>query len=234
VVLDAVTLKQLYTVYPQSRGHSWENVVFSSDSHLLSGFSWDYDCIVTWDLQTGGVIGDISTEEAGCCNSMSFSECGTMLGGVFDQKTITTYNILSNTCISSHPIQGPAVDTIWTCGEYLQFATVDSGSIIIWQVSFTSGHTPTKVGSLSTPEGFSKSLAMLPTLSWLAFIDKGRVVLWDAQHHKVLLDSVDAENPVTMSFSADGQLIICGTGGKESYLWKKSHSSYISKLRKVW
>ncbi|KAF9784028.1 hypothetical protein BJ322DRAFT_1219538 [Thelephora terrestris] len=233
-ILDAVTLKQLYTVYPQSRGSRWRRVVFSSDSHLLAGHSWWNDCIVTWDLQTGGVIGDISTQEDVHCNSMSFSECGTMLGVIFDQKTIMVYNILSNTCISSHPVQEPAVDTIWTCGEYLQFATVDPGSIIIWQVSFTSGHTPTKVGSLSTPENFSsKSLVLLPALSQLAFVVEGRVVVWDAQHHKALLNSVDAEKPETMSFSSDGQFFICGTEGTESYLWKKSPDGYLTHQKLV-
>jgi hypothetical protein len=82
VILDAVTLKQLYTVDPKSRAHSWEKVVFSSDSHLLAGHSWDCQCIVTWDLQTGSVIGNIRTG-AGHCDSMSFSECGTMLGVFF-------------------------------------------------------------------------------------------------------------------------------------------------------
>ncbi|KAF9777540.1 hypothetical protein BJ322DRAFT_1131890, partial [Thelephora terrestris] len=52
VILDAVTLKQLYTVYPKSRGSHWGKIVFSPDGHLLVGYSW-FACIVTWDLQTG-------------------------------------------------------------------------------------------------------------------------------------------------------------------------------------
>ncbi|KAF9783483.1 hypothetical protein BJ322DRAFT_1156844 [Thelephora terrestris] len=234
-ILDAVTLKQLYTIHSQSKGCGWATVAFSSDSHLLAGCCWKSNRVVTWDLQTGGVISD--TKGAGHCNSMSFSECGTMLGGLFGQfdlQTIMIYKTLSNTCISSHPVQGPALDTIWTCGEYLQFATVDSQSIIIWQVSFTSGHTPTKVGSLSTPEIFSipkifpsYRLVLLHTLSWLAFIVEGRVVVWDAQNDRVLLNSVDAEEPTNMSFSSGGEFLICGTRGTESYLWMKSPDGYL-------
>ncbi|KAF9779596.1 hypothetical protein BJ322DRAFT_1221434 [Thelephora terrestris] len=225
--IRAVTLKQLYTVYPKSRGRDWEEIVFSSDGHLLAGHSWTEDCIVTWDLKTGGVIGEISTEKAGNCKSMSFSDCGTMLGVLF-QKTIMTYNILSNTCISSHQVQEPAVGTIWTYGECLRFATVNSGSISIWQVGFTPAHTPTRVASLSTPEDFSSSsLVLLPTLSWLAFIVEGRVIVWDAQNHKVLLNHVDVEKPRIMSFSSSGLFFICGTEGTELYLWRKSPSGYL-------
>ncbi|KAF9785740.1 hypothetical protein BJ322DRAFT_1210370 [Thelephora terrestris] len=227
-ILDAMTLRPLYTVYPQSRGSSWNKVVFSSDSYFLAGYSQMSDCIVTWDLQTGGVIGDISTEGAGRCDSMSFSECGTMLGGLFDQ-TIMIYNILSNTCISSHQVQEPAVYTIWTCGEYLQFATVNSGSVIIWQVKFNSeGNAPANVSFLSTPKDcFSRNLALLPALSQLAFVVEGRVVVWDAQNHKVLLNFVAAEWPMNISFSSKGHFLICGTRGIVSYLWKRSPSGYL-------
>ena len=77
-----------------------------------------------------------------------------------------TYNIHSGTQISSHPVQGPIIEPIWAYGEYLQFATVGSGCVVVWQVSFTSGHVPKKVGSLVTPDNFSsQTLVLLPTHS---------------------------------------------------------------------
>ena len=227
VILDAVTLKQLYTMYPQGKEHTWELVVFSLDSHLLAGYSWVHGCITIWDLQTGGVIGNISIEGNVRCNSMTLSECGTMLGGIFNHMSIMVYNILSGKQILSNPVQ-PPVKTIWTHGEYLQFATIASESIIIWQISFISVHQPTKVGSLSTPDNFSlENLVLLPALSRIALVDGDRVVVWDAHHHKVLLDSTDAEDPHTVSFSSDGSFFICGTRGRGSYLWKKSPDGYL-------
>lgn len=229
-VLDAVTLKQCYTVYLPDMRVSWSQVVFSSDSHLLAGYSYTHNCIVTWDLQTGGTISNISTAETTQCNSMSFSECGTMLGALFDRDAII-YNIPSSTQISSHPVQCLVVGAIWTCGEYLQFATTAGApqSIFLWQVSFTSGQTPKKVGSLPTPNGFSShGLIVLPALSQLAFISGDRVIVWDAQNHKALLDfGTDYEDPETISLASNGSFFICGMVGRGLYLWKKSPHGYL-------
>ena len=228
VILDAVTLKQLYTMYPQGKEHTWELVVFSLDSHLLAGYSLVHGCITIWDLQTGGVIGNINIERNGPCDSMTFSECGTMLGGILNLQSIMVYNIYSGKQISSNFSQEYVVGTIWTHGEYLQFVTIVSKSIIIWQISFISVHQPTKVSSLSTPDNFSLGkLVLLPALSRVALVDGNRVVVWDGHHHKVLLDSVDAEDPHTLSFSSDGSIFIYGTEGIGSYLWKKSPDGYL-------
>ncbi|KAF9786263.1 hypothetical protein BJ322DRAFT_775760 [Thelephora terrestris] len=226
LIVDSVTLKQLYTMHSSEEMISWESIVFSPDSCLLSGYSFLDDWIISWDLQTGGQISIISTSETGRCSSMAYSGCGTMLGGIFDEITIIIYNILSGTCISSHSVQQPIVETLWTQSEYLQFATVESESIVIWQVRFASDDTPTKINSLSTPKNLSTKLVLHPTLFRIAFILEGRILVWDAQEHDFLLDSMDVENPITMSFSADGSLFMCGTGGPEFYLWKESPKGY--------
>ena len=152
-----------------------------------------------------------------------------MIGGAFNNDTILIYNVLSGTCLSCHSISQPIFETAWTCGEYLQFAIAESGSIEIWQVSFISSHTPTKVGSLSTPDNFSSNeLVLFPTLSRLAFILDGEVLVWDAQHHKVLLHSTDAKNPRAMSFSPNGHFFVCGTKNREFHIWKESAAGYHS------
>ena len=222
-ILDAVTLEQLRTMDPRQK-IIWGDLIFSPDGYLLTGYSWN-DCIVSWDLQTGGLISSISTK--GQYNSMSYSGCGTMLGVLFG-NTIITYSTISGTQLSSHLIPKSATDTIWTHGKCLQFATVESGSITIWEVSFTSSHAPTEIGSLPTPVNFSlKRLVFLPALSRLAFIHQRRVLVWDAQHQKTLLDSEDIKNPTTMSFSPDGCFFICGTKGPEIHLWKESPGGYL-------
>ena len=228
VVLDAMTLEKLHTMYPQDQGITWVKLIFSPDSHLLTGYSYNSECIVSWDLQTGGLISNINTSDTNTCNSMTYSGCGTMLGGLFDRKTIIVYDIPSGAQISSHSVNESAVDSIWTHGKNLQFATMKPGYIAIWEVSFTSDHPPAQVSSLPTPDNFSnKGLVLLPTLPLLAFFLDKRVIVWDAQHQKNLLGPIDIEDPRIMSFSSDGKFFVYRTGTLEFHLWKKSPDGYL-------
>ena len=231
LVLDATTFEQNHTLYPPETLPEWNNIKFSPGSHLLTGYSWMRDCIITWDLQTGGLLSNIGTKKYGRCNSMSYSDCGTMIGGLFDTRTIVTYDISSGTCICSHLIQQEVFHHIWTCGKYLQFATVEPEVIIIWQVGFTSSNAPSKINSLSIPDNFSSDgLVLHPTLSQFAFIHDRRVMVWDGQNHKVLLESEDDlyPRPDTIFFSLDGSFLICASQvERECYLWKRSSSGYL-------
>ena len=227
-ILDAATLKKLHTMDPLEEKVLWRNITFSPQGHLLTACSFLNGSIVSWDLQTGGLLSKTSTGTSNFCISMSYSKCETMIGCSFDDRVIRIFNIFPGTCISSHPTKHP-VKAIWTCGEYLQFATVESGSITIMQLSFTSSHPPTQVGSLSTPDNFSsEELVLLPTLSQLAFTLHGEILVWDAQHNKFLLHSTDVKNPREMSFSPDGHFFTCGTRGREFYIWKESPTGYVS------
>jgi len=228
VVLDAMTLEKLHTMYPQDQGISWTKFIFSPDSHLLTGYSYDPGSIISWDLQTGGLISNISTHGTYACSSMTYSGCGTMLGGLFGWEIIIIYNVLSGAQIFSHLVNESVINTIWTHGKNLQFATMEPGSIAIWEVSFTLDHPPTQVSSLPTPDNFLEDgLVLLPTLLLLAFFLDKRVVVWDAQHQKTLLDSTDVKDPEMMSFSSDGHFFVCGTGTTEFHLWKKSPDGYL-------
>ena len=228
VVLDAGTLEQLHTInLPQSK-LTWSYIVFSPGTHLITAYSWGNRCIVNWDFQTGGLLSNISSPPDTECTSVSYSLCETVIGVLFSNNTVVFYNVLSGILISSHSIQQPIIEISWTHGEFLQFATIESESIAAWQVSFTSSNAPTLVGSLSIPHNFSsEELVLLPTLSRLAFILDRKVVVWDAPHHKVLLDSADAKNPRAMSFSTDGHFFLCGTQGREFYIWKESPIGYL-------
>ena len=228
VILDAETLKQLYTMHLPQIYIAWRGITFSPGGHFLTAFSWDDNCIISWDLQTGGLLSNISTEEDFICDSVSYSGCETMIGSLFDRTTLIIYNVLSGTCLFSHSIQQSIVEIIWTHGEHLQFATQEPDSVAIWQVSFTSSHPPTRICSLSTPDNFnSDELVLLPTLSQLAFIFDGEIFVWDAQHQKILLHSGDVGNPRAMSFSPDGHFFVCGTEDREFCIWKKSPTGYL-------
>ena len=233
-ILDAVTLGRLHSMNFPSEIDHLKFMKFSPDSHLLTGYSELRDHMISWDLQTGGLLSSISTEEWPECHEVSYSECGTMIGGLFNNTAVVTFNILSGTHISSHSIHQPPVETIWTHGKYLQFATIESGFISIWQVGFSSSRPPTMVSSLPTPDNLSSTApVLLPTLLWLAFIYDGKVQVWDAQNRKVLLDSQDVENPRAMSFSSDGQFFVCGTFEREFHIWKSTSAGYLSHQRLV-
>ena len=231
-ILNTVTLEQIYTTCPVGQLDGPRNLVFSPDSHLLTGcFNSFPDFIVNWDLQTGGLISKISRATgSNQSSSMTYSGCGTMIGLLFvEDGTITTYNVLSGVCISSHSVEKAVTPTIWTHGEFLRFATVESGSITIWEVGFSSRQPPTKVESLLTPDDFTSRefRGFFPILSWLAFAFEGRVLVWDARHRKIILDSADVTHPMQASFSPDGRFIVCGTVGAELCFWEKSPDGYL-------
>ena len=241
-ILDAVTLKRVKTLTAP-----WDCVMllaFSPGSRLLTcstHFSPVFAipvALITWDLQTGVPVSEITFEAAKKAHSITYSGCRTMCGVLLETSDYTavvhsyvvhTYDVLSGIPIHFHPVEGRVVELIWTHGECFRFATLGPGSITIWEVGFTSEHPPTVVKSLPTPNNFDPSdeCLFLPTLSRLAFVLEKTTLVWDAQNSKVLLSSVDAEWTGDMTFSPDGGLFACGTEGLEVYLWKESPTGYI-------
>ena len=214
-ILDAVTLKQLNVYIPP---FFTDSPVFSLGSHLLT---WAGDrTLITWDLQTGVQIGKISVEGEQTLSprSITHSGCGTMFGVLFldnnnDTAIINTYNALLGTPICSFPIERLKNPTIWTDGQCLQFVTFEPGFIIIWEVGFASKCPPTKAKSLPTPNNFnlSRGCFFLPSYFQLAFILKGTVSVWDAQHSRFLLTSVNIDSFHNIAFSPNGCFFACVT-----------------------
>ena len=239
-ILDAVTLEQLFTTssVPWTEGNLL-SLVFSPDSSLLTLFLYDPHYVITWNLQTGGIIGDIKTDkDLGSGKTMIYSECGTMVGALFRKFhscTICTYDIPTATSTASHSIKGWVLE-IWTHGKYLQLAAVEQSSITIWETEFTSRQPPTCVQSLSIPENFDPtSIGPLdPSLYHhatfcLAFILPGAVLIWNAQDSKFLLNSsVNTELYPIISFSPSGYLFAYQTAARTAiYIWKKSLNGYV-------
>ena len=241
-VLDAVTLVQLYTVQTPGEGDHWGSLSFSPGSNLLTGNSTSLHSLITWDLQTGGIVSKI--DMTGMCFSMIYSGCGAKLGVLFGElstsvcglikHTINTYNIISGTQIFSCSVPGIVHSTMWIFGECLQFAVTESGSISIWGINFTSSSGPTWISSFPTPDGFLYTeRTLLPALSLFAFIFGNRIMVWDTQNQKFLLESPDIKDPATVSFSPDGKFVICGTMGSVIHLWKKSPNGYLPHQRLI-
>jgi hypothetical protein len=161
-ILDAVTLERLGSFAPpESRTFPWspcQLLTFSPERSLLTWVSGSPKGIFSWDVQTGVLVSGIPMEgEPTMFSSITYSQCGTMFGVSLDHDGVTvigTYNALSGIPIRYHPIQGLIARTIWTHGECLRFATLESGSITVWELEYASEHPVTEVESLPIPDNF--------------------------------------------------------------------------------
>ena len=257
-VLDSATLQRLQileaprdiSLLPPCR------LIFSPDSRILTCCSSDYKqpFVVSWDLQTGGVVGVITWQRSEWNITVDFHDAKTVtityssdgkMVGVFycylsvnDNYRVTTNlsicDVASGVYMHSHSLDGGEIllpNNIWTHGESLQFVTAGAKTITIWEVGFTSGATPTEVGTLPIPDGFpndGRGVGFLPSPCRLAFFtDECGVQVWDARNSKCLLDSTDADFYGAMSFSSDGRFFTCSGMESETYIWKESPDGYI-------
>ena len=190
--------------------------------------------LISWDVETGAPVSTISPELQGPALerlSHAYSTCGTVLGVSFSSakaSTIHIYNVHSGVHTHSYSV-GLGVPNIWAHDEHLRFVTSGPGSITTWEAGFASECPPTEIESLPTPNTFvpSKQFLFLPILSRLAFVLEKAVLVWDAQHSKLLLNSVDVKEPRGMTFSSDGRFFAYETYGPEIYLWKDSPDGYV-------
>ena len=245
-ILDALTLKQLKLLtYPHlSQGEIASSLgsSFSPGGRTLTSFIHESrrpnrpKRFISWDLQTGIPVSNIITEDSpDYVSSITHSVCGIMFGALFMDgrdggqvvSTISIYNSFSGKAIYHHPIEGIPVRTIWTCGEYVQFATLETWSITIWEVGFTSQHPPTEVKILPTPDNLDPwGHCLFHSTSQLAFRSEESLFVWDASHSKLLLDFPNTEKGGILAFSPDGDFFAC-VSNVATYLWEKSPTGYL-------
>ncbi|KAF9644380.1 YVTN repeat-like/Quino protein amine dehydrogenase [Thelephora ganbajun] len=237
VILDGVTLEQITTLdSPLDKPPEAQQLAFSQNARLLTWCSGDPKKIISWDLQTGGLVSAISLKQSRYIIddlSVTYSACGTMFAALFHGHpnfSISIYNVFLGAHVYSHSAKGQSLEEIWTHGQCLRFATMDSGSITTWEVGFTSPHAPTRVESLPIPGDFdpTRIFQFHPTLSRLAFVTEGSIVVWDVQDSKSLLESMDVnwDEIASMSFSSDGRFFAYGMEGLGIHLWKDSPTGY--------
>ena len=197
-ILDAVTLDR-HAIF-NSPSELIQELIFSPDCRLLT-IAHGGSTLTTLDIQTGAPVSVISGLKIPGSQHplLAFSVCGTVLGVLFsssDTSTIHIYNVLSGTHIRSHSV-GSGFCRSWAHGERLRFATLGSGSITTWEAGFASEYPLTEVESLPTPDNFDPSdvFLFLPTHSRLAFVSEWVAFVWDAQHSKLLLNSVNVREP---------------------------------------
>jgi hypothetical protein len=207
--------------------------------------------VISWDLQTGGIASIIrwKAPEQNLMGepSMTYSPNGKMVGVFYWYKDtinaadIFICNIASSVYTHSHSLNADMLlsNNIWTHGESLQFATADATAITIWEVEFTSGSTPTKVETFLAPDTFDptmfphvdnhdrmKQVQLLPTPHRLALVFRDKVLVWDVQNSKYLLDCEDTDFCAGMSFSSNGCFFAC-SAPRGIYLWKESPTGYM-------
>ena len=231
-ILDSVTLKRVKSLVP-CQGHT-QLLAFSADSRLFTRLGEGSEEFISWDLQTGVPASIISAEQGGGtreAHSITYSECGTMFGVLFNRYgvgVIITYNVLSGSSVGFCPVKGPVADMIWTHEKCIRFATLKPGSITIWEVGFVSEHPAAEVESLPTPNNFdlSTGFLFLPTYARLAFALEDTISVWDTRRSRLLLGPLDIRQHGWMAFSSDGYFFAHENDDTEVYLWKDTPTGY--------
>ncbi|KAF9787448.1 hypothetical protein BJ322DRAFT_1218157 [Thelephora terrestris] len=241
-VIDAVTLKQLSTLKsPKHLGIYGGWLSFSPDSRLLT--QCHEGRLISWDLQTGGPLSVIpeTVWSSYMDPSITYSVDGKMIAVAHcsvshNKSAIFTYNLLSRAHVHSYIVQdGYFIEPIWTCGNYIQFATMKPGSITIWEVEFSSESGPVEVVALLFPDKdvlsldkaqLPRGLKFLPTHSRLAFTLQHKVMIWDAQHLQLLLNFTAKCEVLEASFSSNACFFMCKTR-EGVHIWKESPVGYL-------
>jgi WD40 repeat protein len=256
-VLDSTTLQLLQTLeLPPDISAERKALIFSPDSRILTsscvnrenlrgGVPFRKLCVVSWDLQTGGISSVIRWLAEGPRGvegalSMTYSANGKMIGVshyYFPNLDCDIFicDVASSVLMNSLSLKAtrPVSNLIWTHGESLRLATTaNATTITIWEVG-SSDAIPTEVGTLPTPHGFGQESSFLqydqlhPATCRFAFVHDKKIVVWDAQNSRYLLECTDAKFYNKMSFSSDGRFFACKTMGSEIYLWKESPTGYM-------
>jgi len=250
-VLDSATLQHVQTLEsPHDMSTTGRMLAFSPDSCNLTCSSGDDEdplgqeiTIVSWDLQTGGIVSNIKHQAPDSSNvrihSLAYSVDGKMVGysrqycddyNETTHMTVFIFNLTSGTHVYSESFRtyAPFLDNIWAHKESFQFATIGRERITIWEVRFTPGPTLAEVETIYAPYDFEKTeVQLLPTSHRLAAISKYRVQAWDTQTSKCLLNSTETVFSKNFSLSPDGLFLACSTRESEVYLWKESPTGYI-------
>ena len=262
-ILDSATLQRL-----QSLQFPWEipsysgALIFSPNSRIVTSFVLIRDYyldtggfVVSWDLQTGGVVSAIEWKghrDSKVVNAhLTYSTDGktvAVLSRHNSSTTISIYDIVSgvhthNVNHTSRTNQGaPHVYKIWTHGGSLRFATPGLMGITIWEVGFAPAATPMEVETVSVPDNNIPTPVFKPRkqtdIAWaefhpalcrLAFLrigTRGTLLVWDARASKFLLQHKDTKFHTLMSFSTNGRFFACTTVESEVYLWRETPTGY--------
>ncbi|KAF9786304.1 hypothetical protein BJ322DRAFT_780531 [Thelephora terrestris] len=246
-ILDSVTLQRLQSLKCAPGMENFAHckaLIFSPDSHLLTcvGSLYPNVCIVSWDLQTGGVVSAITEDDQqpGWLPVVTYSNNGKMIG-VSDLYTgyfmISIYDVVSG--IHMYNIE-PAVHggfypsgrvlAVWTHGESLRVATTEPEPITIWEVRFTPRAKLTLVERLWVPNFLDTPIMIAPTPLATHRIVLRRTVefsVWDTGDSKLLLPQTNVLTSCFCStFSSDGRSFASLVTESEVHIWREHSTGY--------
>ena len=185
-ILDSVTLRRLQTLeFPREISTRPEALIFSPDSRTLTSLTCNYyqadpgGFVVSWDLQTGGVVSAIEWTGPRDTNvggtRITYSMDRKVVAVLFRYQSssiISIYNVVSGVYMHDVDLRAltnqdlvsgaPYVYNIWTHGESFRFATTEPEGITIWEVGFAPGATPMEVETLSVPKKGVKTFVFKP------------------------------------------------------------------------
>ena len=197
-ILDSATLQQLQSL-EFSRGITPdpEALAFSPDSRMLTSFiRGNYNpgtggFVVSWDLQTGGVVSAIGWKRPGDAKvwstHLAYSMNGKMVAVLsrYESSTIISIYDVASGVDNIFDVElgartnldldlgAPYVYKIWAHGESLRFATPEPTGITIWEVELVPGATLTEVETISVPDNDIQMFAFKPRkqcdVTWTEF-----------------------------------------------------------------
>ncbi|KAF9786317.1 hypothetical protein BJ322DRAFT_780761 [Thelephora terrestris] len=249
-ILDAMTLQRLQSLKcPPEMENSAESgaLIFSPDSHLLTwvGRSDQHVYIISWDLQTGGVVSAIThhNQKFYTMPNVTYSNDGKMIGVSYSYSSdfmISIYDVVSG--IHMYNIQhdvhggfhlpGGRILAVWTHGEFLRVATTEPEPITIWEVRFTPRANFTLVETLYVPDILNAAIVIAPTpLATYRIVlrRKHEFSVWDTGDSKFLLRQTNATSSSSFkfTFSSDSRSFVSWDTGSEVYIWKEHSTGYI-------
>ena len=248
IILDAATLSLLDTIpfryYPNRP--LWPSL--SPDGRCLTLIGQGK--LVSWDLQTGGPLGVISSglerEANPTAFSSTYSEDGKVVAVAYltENSHSTNYNKpdtfirtydLSGTEAGPHCApKGRIIEPIWTHGKCIRFVTINRWSVTVSEVEFTLKNPPVEVESLPIADKIigAERFLFLPPLSRLAFTLYDEIQIWDAKAAKLLLKSKlpystsYSYHRLIGSFSSDGCFFAYLDKSNVVQVWKESPTGY--------
>ena len=208
--------------------------------------------VITWDLQTDGVVSAIKqrcpTPDASIAPSITYSMNGEMVGVLRPgpaAPVISIYDVVSGVYMYDinrglyggiPPPNHLDFNNVWTHGESIRFAITHPAPITIREAKFTPRVASTQVDTLSVPADahdrpWSRiEIAQISPASYrLALFYPGAVntvLVWDTRDSKLLLRHTDVGSPFRATFSSDGRFFACSSEGSEVYLWKEDSTGY--------
>ena len=224
-ILDSATLQRIQCLNLPNELPP-KAIAFSPGVRMLTAFVGGDEqgtkrILVSWDLQTGGVVSTVEWEEPRDFREaeahITYSMDGAMVATCshhYDSSTISIHDVISGISMPSI-IFGVATDPdldlrtsfvykIWTHGESFRFATPGPTGITVWEAR--SGAAAIKVEGLSVPRNSAQMSVFKPRRQ----LDLERIEFHPASYRLAFIDD---------NIGEEGALIVWDARASESLLY---------------